>query len=178
MPVFEVCLHCFVYDRQATVAQTTCQVQVRQFFRPELLNRLDDIIVFEPLNRAMLRDIARIAGAGIARRLLRKGVNLDFADAALELAVDKGAQDLAYGARPLRRWLERTVVTDLSYKMIAGEVGEGCKVKVAAEGDRLSYEVSRPEAPANKRIKMGTASASLDLMDDEDGVSDDTGMED
>ena len=127
----------------------------------------DDIVVFERLSEAMLRDVARIASASITLRLAKKGIALEFADAALDLAAEE-SYDPAFGARPLRRWLEKKVVTDLSYKIIAGKVGEGSKVVVGAEGGQLVYTVTRQAAadqPA-KRIKL--ASGTLDDLLDND----------
>jgi ATP-dependent Clp protease ATP-binding subunit ClpB len=140
---------------------------VRQFFRPEFLNRLDDIVIFEPLNPTMLGSVARIAADGIAVRLSKKGIMLSFEQAALDLAV-KESYDPSFGARPLRRWLERKVVTDLSYKIVAGSVGEGCKVSVGADGGQLVYTVTRQavrDQPA-KRVKL--ASGTLDDLIDMD----------
>jgi ATP-dependent Clp protease ATP-binding subunit ClpB len=146
---------------------------MRGFFRPEFLNRLDDIVVFDPLSRSMLRDVARIAAQTIVARLAKRGIALEFADSALDLAAAE-SYDPAFGARPLRRWFERRVVTDLSYKIIAGKVGEGCKVVAAAQGGQLVYEVTRQAAadqPA-KRVKL--ASGTLDDLLETDMDVDDS----
>ena len=78
----------------------------RSFFRPEFLNRLDDIVVFEPLTELQLLGVARLLALELNARLASKDVTLVVSDAALAHAVEV-AYDPAYGARPLRRWLVR-----------------------------------------------------------------------
>lgn len=77
---------------------------VRSHFRPEFLNRLDDIAIFDPLGPQQLLGVARIQASELATRLTPKNISLHVTDAALQLAVSK-AYDAAFGARPLRRWL-------------------------------------------------------------------------
>jgi ATP-dependent Clp protease ATP-binding subunit ClpB len=143
--------------RVDTEAKTMVMKIVRQFFRPEFLNRLDDIVVFDPLSKDMLRSIAHLASIGISQRLAKKGIALEWNPSALDLAA-KESYDPAFGARPLRRWLERRVVTDLSYKLIAGEIGEGSKVVVGADGKDLTYALHRmsPQPNPAKRVKMSS----------------------
>ena len=129
----------------------------RNHFRPELLNRLDDIIVFDALTPEMLRAVARIAARGLEARLLARGVALTFTDEALAWATTR-SYDPSYGARPLRRWLEKNVVTALSRKLIAGEVEEGDLVEVGVSPDAAA------KAAAKQRQKAATS-------DDEDWVA-------
>jgi ATP-dependent Clp protease ATP-binding subunit ClpB len=158
------------------LARGKVMAQVRAYFRPELLNRLDDIIVFEPLSEAMLRNVARMAAARISERLAKKGVQLEWDDSALALAA-RESFDPAFGARPLRRWMERHVVTDLSYKVVAAEVSDGCLVRVSACDGALRYAVTRiaPVPGPAKRTKLSSASLddligkpAIDTTDDED----------
>ena len=79
----------------------------RAFFRPEFLNRLDDIVTFDPLTEQQLVGIARLLAGELNERLAPKNVSLKVTDAALKLAV-LSAYDPVYGARPLRRWLVRS----------------------------------------------------------------------
>lgn len=140
---------------QVAAVQAKVMQAVRGFFRPEFLNRLDDIVVFEPLSPSMLLSVARIAAADVATRLQKKGVTLEWTESALQFAAQESF-DPAFGARPLRRWLEQKVVTDLSYKVVAGEVGDGSKVTISAMGDDLVYSVSREplSSQPTKRTKL------------------------
>lgn len=139
----------------ATAAQHAVMVAVRGFFRPEFLNRLDDIIMFEPMSLDSLLPVARIAAKRISERLLKKGITLQWEDSALQFAVQQSFEP-AFGARPLRRWLEQHVVTDLSYKLVAGDVGEGSTVKITADGVQLVYHVDQGSQDENRRESPGT----------------------
>ncbi|KXZ42746.1 hypothetical protein GPECTOR_120g413 [Gonium pectorale] len=102
---------------------------VRAFFRPEFLNRLDDIVIFEPLRPEQLVGIARLLGDELAARLAPRNIDLSFTDAALSYAV-RHAYDPVYGARPLRRWMEHSVITQLSRMIVAGELPDNSAVTV------------------------------------------------
>ena len=92
---------------------------VKTHFRPELLNRLDEIVVFEPLDNVRLRKVARMQAAELNQRLKSKNISLDMTDAALYYVVAE-SYDHLYGARPLRRWLEQHIITDLSRMIVLG----------------------------------------------------------
>ncbi|GAX82249.1 hypothetical protein CEUSTIGMA_g9677.t1 [Chlamydomonas eustigma] len=108
----------------------------RSFFRPEFLNRLDDIVTFEPLAEDQLVSITRLLAEELNTRLQPKNITLAVSDAALRLAVEQ-AYDPSYGARPLRRWLERHIMTDLSRMMVMGNLTENsivcCDCATSAE---------------------------------------------
>lgn len=134
----------------------------RAHFRPELLNRLDDIIVFDALTPEMLVDVARIQAKGLEARLLARGVGLEFSDAALAWAAARSF-DPSYGARPLRRWLEKNVVTALSRKLISGEVEEGDLVVVGVSPDAA--------AKAERKQKSRGAQSAVTSDEEEGWVS-------
>lgn len=162
------------------LARGRVMADVRRFFRPELLNRLDDIIVFEPLSREMLRAVARCAADDITRRLAKKGIQLKWSDDALDLAARESFEP-AFGARPLRRWLERHVVTDLSLRVIRREVAEGCHVRVHATDGALRYEVTQPPAGhvGTKRPKPPSGGFDdLQLVASDAESAEDSAMED
>ena len=92
---------------------------VKIHFRPELLNRLDEIVVFEPLDKTRLREVAHMQAAELNQRLKSRNISLDMTDAALDYVVAE-SYDHLYGARPLRRWLEQHVITDLSRMIVSG----------------------------------------------------------
>ena len=147
---------------------------VKRHFRPEFLNRLDDIVVFDPLSQGMLRDVARMQGADLAVRLRGRGVGLAFTDAALDYAVAQ-SYDHAFGARPLRRWLEQTVVTALSRMLIADELAEGDACEVGADAGGLTYRVTKGAGPGaakadgvdgTKRALTGARADSMALTEE------------
>ncbi|KAG0459556.1 hypothetical protein HPP92_022684 [Vanilla planifolia] len=118
--------------------------EVRRHFRPELLNRLDEIVVFDPLSHEQLRKVARLQMKDVALRLAERGVALAVTDAALDVVLSE-AYDPIYGARPIRRWLEKRVVTELSRMLIREEIDENSTVYIdAAPGNKgLSFKVER-----------------------------------
>jgi ATP-dependent Clp protease ATP-binding subunit ClpB len=119
---------------------------VRAHFRPEFLNRLDDIVVFTPLSRVQLRKVVALQIASLAKRLKPKDIELDVQVSALDFCLEV-AYDPIYGARPLRRFVEKNVVTALSRMVINGELAEHSIVTITAnENKQLQYTVtSKPE---------------------------------
>ncbi|MFB6567260.1 ATP-dependent chaperone ClpB [Streptomyces noursei] len=129
---------------------------VRSAFRPEFLNRLDDLVVFHPLGTDQLEQIARIQLDHLQRRLADRRLALDVTDRALawlawlgrEPVADAPAPDLSYGARPLRRLVQTAIGDQLARAILAGDVldGDTVRVDVADDGERLSVEAVRPAA--------------------------------
>ena len=111
---------------------------VRAHFRPEFLNRLDDIILFHRLKRSDMAAIVDIQLARLARLLDERKITLDLDQSAREWLADKG-YDPVYGARPLRRVIQREVQDPLADKMLAGEVPEGSRVKITGGTDKLLF---------------------------------------
>ncbi len=112
-------------------------VEVRAAFRPEFLNRLDEIVMFCPLGEAEVASIAKLLLLSLNRRLEGRRIRIELDDKALSWIADKGF-DPVYGARPLRRTLQREVETPLARMILAGEVPDGSVVKVSKKGDKLS----------------------------------------
>jgi ATP-dependent Clp protease ATP-binding subunit ClpC len=116
------------------------------FFRPEFLNRVDDIIIFEPLTEEELRPIVDLMLRDVAERLLERQVTLTLTDAAKEALVKEG-YDRVYGARPLRRTVERRVENALSRRILSGEFTDGDHVQVdyvAGEYTFVKLPVAEP----------------------------------
>jgi len=119
---------------------------VRQHFRPEFLNRLDDIIVFAPLRRDSLRKIVIQQAQGVADRLKDKDIALVLDPSAVEFVLEQ-AWDPAYGARPLRRFLDHAVATELSRMLLGGKLPEHSTVSVSCprpppkDSDGLVFQV-------------------------------------
>ena len=124
--------------------------EVRKLFRPEFLNRLDDIIVFHELNEEQIRQIVEFMTEDLEKRLAERKLGLEIADAAKSWLAKAGF-DPVYGARPLRRAIERYVENPLSAKILAGEFKEGDIVVVDLKEDDLTFTTKAPEPVARKR---------------------------
>ncbi|KAK9000106.1 hypothetical protein V6N11_082239 [Hibiscus sabdariffa] len=126
------------------VARDRVMQEVRRHFRPELLNRLDEIVVFDPLSHDQLRKVARLQMKDVASRLAERGIALAVTDAALDYILAE-SYDPVYGARPIRRWLEKRVVTELSRMLVREEIDENTTVYIDAgpEGNELVYRVEK-----------------------------------
>ncbi|MEV5770326.1 ATP-dependent chaperone ClpB [Streptomyces antimycoticus] len=109
---------------------------VRTSFKPEFLNRLDDLVVFSALSGPELARIAELQIARLARRLADRRLTLDVTPAALEWLAEEG-NDPAYGARPLRRLIQTAIGDQLAKEILAGEIRDGDKVRVDRVGDEL-----------------------------------------
>ncbi|WP_329314573.1 ATP-dependent Clp protease ATP-binding subunit [Streptomyces sp. NBC_01262] len=128
----------FLVDPTLTDAQKKDSVldAVRLSFKPEFLNRLDDIVVFSALEKTELRRIARLQTDRLAARLRDRRITLDVTDEALDWLADEG-NDPAYGARPLRRLVQTAIGDQLAREILSGEVRDGDTVRVDRAGDRL-----------------------------------------
>ncbi|PKA65338.1 Chaperone protein ClpB1 [Apostasia shenzhenica] len=126
------------------VARERVMEEVRRHFRPELLNRLDEIVIFDPLSHEQLRKVARLQMKDVALRLAERGIALAVTDAALDVVLSE-SYDPVYGARPIRRWLEKRVVTELSRMLIRDEIDENSTVyiDVALGKKELMYKVEK-----------------------------------
>lgn len=128
---------------------------VKKHFRPEFLNRLDDIIVFNPLGKDNLYGIVRLQAKDLLRRLENQDIHMDISDSALNLIV-KAGWDPIYGARPMKRYLEKNIVTEISRMVVSGKLHEHCTVHISAQDDKFNFAVSEnaekdaAPAPAKK----------------------------
>jgi len=112
---------------------------LKEYFRPEFLNRVDDTIVFKALEKEQVKGIAEILLKALGKRLEKQvGITLTWSEAALTALADKGF-DPNFGARPLRRLLTHTVETELSKEIIKGEVQEGDTVNIGAENGEFVF---------------------------------------
>lgn len=118
-------------DREASfaVAKKEIMVDVKRFFRPEFLNRIDEIIVFKPLEQKDLRQIVDILLKDLTKRLGEKGVALDWTTAADDVLVEEGT-DFAYGARPLKRAIQKLVEDPIAEMLLSSSVKEGNTIHV------------------------------------------------
>ncbi|MGQ9692248.1 MAG: ATP-dependent chaperone ClpB [Thermaceae bacterium] len=113
---------------------------LQRHFRPEFLNRLDEIVVFRPLERGQIRQIVEIQLQALRARLAEKRVSLELTEAAKDFLAERG-YDPVFGARPLRRVIQRELETPLAQKILAGEVKEGDQVSVDAGPTGLVFRV-------------------------------------
>jgi ATP-dependent Clp protease ATP-binding subunit ClpB len=113
---------------------------LRQAFKPEFLNRVDDVIIFRQLGRDELRHIVEIQLQRVQKLVAERRLTLEFTDEAKQLLAEKG-YDPAYGARPLKRVIQRMVQDPLAVKILEGEFPEGTRVSVDARlaGDALEF---------------------------------------
>jgi ATP-dependent Clp protease ATP-binding subunit ClpB len=111
---------------------------MRQHFRPEFLNRVDDTIIFHPLDAEVLKKIVTIQVGQVQKRLADKKIVIELTDGAKELLAEEGF-DLIYGARPLKRVIQRDVLNPLASKILSGEVKEGSRIIVDKSGRRLVF---------------------------------------
>ena len=112
-------------------------------FRPEFLNRVDDVILFHALGRAHVREIVRIQLQRLTERLAERRMTIELSDAALDLLAERGF-DPVYGARPLKRAVQRMVLDPLARRLLERELGEGAHVRVEAAGAELAFRTGAP----------------------------------
>ena len=120
---------------------------VRAHFRPEFLNRLDEIVLFHRLQRSQMADIVKIQLERLRTLLSDRKITLKLDEGALGWLAQKG-YDPAYGARPLKRVIQKDVQDPLAEKLLAGEILDGQTVEVSAGGDRLVFQVDGAESAA------------------------------
>ena len=111
---------------------------LKKTIRPEFLNRIDDIIMFQPLTQPQIEQIVRIQIGGIQRLLKEQDVVLDVSDAAVKLVAQAGF-DPEFGARPVKRALQRMLLNDLSKALLAGTVDKMKPIHVDAADDNLTF---------------------------------------
>jgi ATP-dependent Clp protease ATP-binding subunit ClpB len=113
---------------------------VRAHFRPEFVNRVDEIVVFESLGREEIAQIVDIQVRGLQRRLAERKLTLELTDAARAWLADEG-YDPAFGARPLKRLIQREIQDPLAMKLLSGEIHDGDTIRVDAEEGALAFQV-------------------------------------
>ncbi|MEU3894873.1 ATP-dependent Clp protease ATP-binding subunit [Streptomyces sp. NPDC045251] len=119
---------------------------LREHFRPEFLNRIDEIVVFRQLSGEQLRQITSLLLEETRRMVHAQGVTADFTDAAVDWIAERGYQP-EYGARPLRRTIQREVDNELSRLLLDGRVTEGGRVTVDVEDGRLAFRTPQQPVP-------------------------------
>ena len=116
--------------------------ELQNHFRPEFLNRLDETILFKPLTKQDIGNIIHLLLADLNRRLAEREVSVELTQAAREFAVEHG-YDPVYGARPLKRYLQKTVETLSAKLILADEVGAGDTILIDAENGNLTAKCKK-----------------------------------
>jgi ATP-dependent Clp protease ATP-binding subunit ClpC len=121
--------------------------ETKKIFKPEFLNRLDDQIVFHSLTREDLSKIVSLEVAKVAARVREKGVEIELTPEASTFLIEKGYEPV-YGARPLRRAIERYLEDPIAEEVIRGKIKAGDRVKVGADKENLTFTTTSPSSPA------------------------------
>ena len=130
--------------------------ELKQHFRPEFLNRVDDLIVFPQLSKPEVRQIVDLMIARLDKRLVEQNLSIELTDAAKELLADRGF-DPVLGARPLRRAVQRDIEDALSEKILFGEIATGSHILVDAQGEGLLGEFTFTSIPGAARLPKAKA---------------------
>jgi len=138
-------------DFRNTVLIMTSNVRtpeaMRELFRPEFLNRIDEIVELEPLSREQLAEVAELQLERLRGRLAERRISLDITDAAKEVLAEAG-WDPTYGARPLKRAIQRLIENPLASRLLSGEFAEGDTIRIDAQGGELVFERAEDAQPA------------------------------
>ncbi|OOG55603.1 ATP-dependent chaperone ClpB [Rhodanobacter sp. C03] len=128
-------------EEQYTQMKASVMGVVQAHFRPEFINRLDEIVVFRPLDKTQIRAIARIQLVNLEKRLAERQLKLEVSDAALALLGNTGF-DPVYGARPLKRAIQQQLENPLAREILEGRYPAGARIQVDAEGGHLQFRAA------------------------------------
>ena len=123
---------------ESAAGRTSIENALKQTFRPEFLNRIDEIVVFDALTQEQVRDVVDLVIAEVEERLSERSIAITLTTAARDWLAEKG-YDPVYGARPMRRAVQRYIENPLSTRILSGELGEGDTVQVDVEADDLNF---------------------------------------
>jgi len=120
----------------AEEAKEAVNEELKRGFRPEFLNRIDEIVMFKPLSRDEIAKIIRLALADIEKRLEDRGIKLDATDDAIDF-IAEAAYSPVYGARPVKRYLQKHVETEVGRMIIKGDITDGTSILLDAQNGKL-----------------------------------------
>ncbi|MQS17090.1 hypothetical protein F7Q99_34115 [Streptomyces kaniharaensis] len=121
--------------------------ELRRHFRPEFLNRIDDVVLFKPLTMPEIERVVDLLTEDLRHRLADRRLDLRLTEAARRHIADQGF-DPVYGARPLRRFIQREVETRIGRALLAGDIADGSTVTADAEAGHLTIHIAEPAAAA------------------------------
>ena len=139
-----------VSDDEGQVREAVTQV-LREHFKPEFLNRIDDIVIFRQLGREQIGRIIDVQLGRLRHMLAERGITLDLDDSARQLLAREGYDPL-YGARPLKRAIQTLIQNPLAVKLLRGEVLPGQAVRVSADGDSMRFTADEAAATATAKV--------------------------
>ena len=129
----------FMSDSEITLADNV-QKSLKQFFKPEFINRIDEIVTFKPLKKDELRKIIDLLLKDITKKLAEKGATLSVTDSAKEIILEKG-YDVKYGARPLKRAIQSTLEDALAKMSLTGKITDGANLCADAEDGKIVINI-------------------------------------
>ena len=131
--------------------RTAVMSELRMHFRPEFLNRVDDIVLFKALTLSEIEQIVDLLIADLQKRLDERGIIFTLSDAAKEFIAREGF-DPVYGARPLKRFLQRELETRLGRALVGGKIMDGARVKVELKGTELVFDIENPTDASQRQV--------------------------
>jgi ATP-dependent Clp protease ATP-binding subunit ClpB len=138
-------------------ARGRVMTDLREHFRPEFLNRVDDIVLFKPLTLEEIEQIVDLQMDDLRGRLTERRMSLEVTASARELIARRG-YDPVYGARPLRRFIQHEVETRIARTLLSGQIHDGATISLDADGDELKIEWRNRDAEAQPdREPVGAA---------------------
>jgi ATP-dependent Clp protease ATP-binding subunit ClpB len=136
-------------------ARAAVMRDLRTHFRPEFLNRVDDIVLFKPLRLEEIERIVDLLTEDLRRRLIDRGIRLELSEPAREFVAREGF-DPVYGARPLKRFLQHELESRIARALVAGEVHDGSLLRVGMKGGQLAIEIENPiDKPKEAEVSVG-----------------------
>lgn len=138
-------------EKQYSEAKEKVMTALKDHFRPEFLNRLDEIIVFDILKPEVIREIVRLQVEIVRKRLLDKDITLTVTDSVLEYLAKEG-YDPHYGARPLKRLIQSKILTQVAHVMIAQGVRAGGSIAVDMKGKEFTFDVKKGRSTKTKKV--------------------------
>jgi len=129
---------------------------LRDSFRPEFLNRIDEIVIFNYLRKEQIKNIVDLELSKVEKRLAAKEIKIDISEKAKELLVKEGF-DPNLGARPLKRVIQRLILDPLSIKIVTGEISAGSRILIDANKDKIIFEIPRQMLRIKETQKLAKA---------------------
>ena len=114
--------------------------EMKHRFKPEFLNRIDDIIVFKSLNKENVKNIIKLILNDVNKKLKEQFITIKYTENALDFIVNE-AYDPVYGARPLKRFIQKDIETNLSKMILSGQLPENSIITLDSNGDKLTYNI-------------------------------------
>ena len=138
-------------ERDRAEMEALVQRALRQHFRPEFLNRLDEIVIFHQLSREQIRHIVELHAESLKKLLNERGITLVLTDAARDALAAEG-YDPHFGARPLKRTIQRRLQNPLAMKLLEGAFKAGDTVEVGVEGGEFRFRTVKPARKQEKAL--------------------------